>query len=221
MTQVLVFDVNETLLDIAILAPQFEQVFGDAAVLDTWFTNLVMYSMSLTLAGTYTDYVTLGQSVLGMLGAAHGRTVTDGDRRALAEAMRTLPPHLDAAPALQRLRRDGYRLAALTNSPFGTGPSPLDNAGLAHYFERQVSVDASRVYKPSPQLYRAVAAQMGVEPAECMMVAAYPWDVLGAQLAGLGGALITRPGIAPLSGDGIPEPILICADLAELADQLG
>lgn len=64
---VLVFDVNETLVDIDWLSPLFEQLFGDPAVLREWFGQLVAYSMTVTLAGRYVDFFTLAQSVLGML----------------------------------------------------------------------------------------------------------------------------------------------------------
>jgi 2-haloacid dehalogenase len=48
---VLVFDVNETLIDIESLAPIFGRVFGDPRVLREWFGQLVMYSMTITLSG--------------------------------------------------------------------------------------------------------------------------------------------------------------------------
>ena len=35
--RVIVFDVNETLLDLRALRPQFERVFGDGDVLYRWF----------------------------------------------------------------------------------------------------------------------------------------------------------------------------------------
>ena len=39
---VLVFDVNETLLDIEALNPLFERVIGDRRVLREWFGQLVL-----------------------------------------------------------------------------------------------------------------------------------------------------------------------------------
>jgi 2-haloacid dehalogenase len=217
----LVFDVNETLLDIDSLRPQFDLIFGDPAVLRTWFGELVLYSMTLTLSGRYVDFFTLGQAVLHMLAETRGVEITDHDRDALTEAMRTMPAHPDAAPGLQRLLDSGYRLITLTNSPHhATMPSPLDNAGLSAFFEHQFTVDSSRMYKPAGQLYRGVAADVGVPVSACMMVAAHTWDTIGAQSAGMLGALITRPGNAPLVAAGVPQPSLIAGDLIELAAQL-
>jgi 2-haloacid dehalogenase len=218
---VLVFDVNETLIDIESLAPTFERIFGDAAVLRTWFGELVTYSMTLTLSSLYVDFFALGQAVLQMVGRFRGVDVTEDDQRALAEAMRTMPAHPDAATGLKRLRADGYRLVTLTNSPHRTNsPSPLDNAGLSQYFEQQFTVDTAGVFKPTTHLYRRVASALGVDVSDCMMVAAHTWDTIGAQSAGMRSALITRPGNAPLVAPGIPQPTLLAADVNDLAAQL-
>ena len=61
---VLVFDVNETLIDIESMAPVFERIFGDPQAMREWFGQLVMYSMTATLSGHYVDFFTLGQGVL-------------------------------------------------------------------------------------------------------------------------------------------------------------
>ena len=47
----IVFDVNETLLDFGTLEPTFERIFGNKNDMRLWFANLVMYSLALTLAG--------------------------------------------------------------------------------------------------------------------------------------------------------------------------
>jgi 2-haloacid dehalogenase len=218
---VLVFDVNETLIDIESLGPNFENIFGDAQVLRTWFGELIKYSMTLTLSSLYVDFFSLGQAVLQMMAEARGIDPTDADRRELVEAMRTMPAHPDAATGLARLRSDGYRLVTLTNSPHRPNtPSPLQNAGLSQYFEQQFTVDAAGVYKPSTHLYRRVASDVGVSVPDCMLVAAHTWDTIGAQSAGMRGALITRRGNAPLALPGVPRPTLIAADLVELAARM-
>jgi 2-haloacid dehalogenase len=135
--------------------------------------------------------------------------------------MRTMPAHPDVADGLAALRGQGYRLVTLTNSPPTPGvPTPLEHAGLAHHFERQFSVDAWRVFKPARQLYTGVADELGVAPSACMMVAAHVWDILGAQAAGLRGALITRRGNAPLHAKGLPQPTIVAADIGDLAERL-
>jgi 2-haloacid dehalogenase len=218
---VLVFDVNETLIDIESLEPHFEAMFGDRSVLREWFGQLIMYSMTITLSERYVDFFSLGQAVLQMTGDIHGVDISDDDRRALGEGMRTMPAHPDVADGLRRLKDKGYRLVTLTNSPpVADGATPLEHAGLAGHFERQFSVDSWRAFKPAPQLYTGVAAELGVAPSACMMVAAHVWDTIGAQAVGFGGALIARKGNAPLPAADLPQPALVVADLLELADRL-
>jgi 2-haloacid dehalogenase len=180
-----------------------------------------MYSMTTAMSGGYVDFFTLGQGVLRMLGDIHGRQISDDDIGRIKQAMLTMPAHPDVPQGLATLRDNGFRLVTLTNSPPNPdGPSPLENAGLGGYFERQFSVDARRTYKPARDVYDYVCAELWVAPADCMMVAAHVWDTIGAQSAGFSGALITRPGNAPLPLDGLPQPTLVAADLRELARQL-
>ncbi len=47
----IVFDVDETLLDLQTLEPTFARVFGDKTAMRLWFANFIMYSAALTVAG--------------------------------------------------------------------------------------------------------------------------------------------------------------------------
>ncbi len=218
---VLVFDVNETLVDIESLAPLFGEKFGDERVLREWFAQLVMYSMTATLTESYATFSVLAQGVLRMLGDIYQVAVTDDDLRRLKTGLLTMPAHPDAADGLAALRDNGFRLVTLTNSPPNpNGPTALQNSGLAHFFEQQLSVDACRAFKPAPTVYRYVCQTLQVAPADCMMVAAHVWDTLGAQHVGFSSALITRPGNPPLPVDGLPQPDLVISDLRQLAERL-
>jgi len=218
---VLVFDVNETLIDIEAMAPSFERVFGDPRVLREWFAQLVTYSMTATLAGHYIDYFALGQGLLPMLADIHGVEITDDDVQSLKHGMLTMPAHPDVKDGLTALRDNGFRLVTLTNSPPNPdGPSPLEHAGLARFFEQTFSVDTCRAFKPAATVYRYVCEELAVAPEDCMMVAAHVWDTIGAQSAGLSGALITRPGNAPLPIPDLPQPSIIANDLREFAQKL-
>lgn len=218
---VLVFDVNETLVDIESLSPLFTEVFGDQRVLREWFAQLVMYSMSVTLANSYVDFSTLAQGVFRMVADIHRVDVSDDDVHRLRTGLLTMPAHPDVADGLARLKDNGFRLVTLTNSPPNPdGPTALQSSGLAEFFEHQLSVDACQAFKPSPAVYRYTCETLNVVPADCMMVAAHAWDILGAQNVGFSGALIARPGNPPLHVDGLPQPNLVASDLRQLSVQL-
>jgi 2-haloacid dehalogenase len=220
--KVLVFDVNETLIDFESMTPLFERVLGDGRAMREWLGHLIMYSMTTTLSGLYVDYFTLGQGLLKMVGDIHGITVSENDAELIREGMLTMPAHPDVVKGLTLLRDQGFRLVTLTNSPPTPGaPQPLERAGLKAFFEtRQYNIEACRAYKPATAVYHYVAQQEGVAPSSCMMVAAHVWDTVGAQAAGFSSALITRPGNKPLPVPGLPQPNVVVQDLEALAAEL-
>lgn len=217
---IIVFDVNETLIDIESLAPFFERKFGDPMVLREWFNQLVLYSNALTLAGYYQTFFTLGQGVLEMLGTIHGVPVHAADLDDLRTAMLSMPAHQDVPEGLRLLKEAGFRLMTLTNSPPDKEGSPLERAGLSSFIERQFSVDSVRRFKPAPEVYHLVTELLGVEPSEICLVAAHTWDTLGAQSVGFSAALVARKGNAALLGHGLPQPQAIAPDLPGVARQL-
>jgi len=217
---ILVFDVNETLLDIGAMAPLFARVFGDAQVLREWFGQLVLYSAVVTLSGVYQDFFALGQGVLRMLAEIHKVDIHSRDMDELKTRMLKMPAHPDVPPGLSLLKDAGFRLVTLTNSPPHPQGSPLERAGIAHFFERQFSVDAVRQFKPAPQVYQMVASALDASVSSVCLVASHVWDTIGAQSVGYSAALLARSGNAPLIVDGLPQPDCIAPDLIELANRL-
>jgi hypothetical protein len=46
----IVFDVNETLLDLETMEPTFQRIFGEKSAMRLWFADLILYSAALTVA---------------------------------------------------------------------------------------------------------------------------------------------------------------------------
>ena len=216
---IIVFDVNETLLDLDAIRPVFDRVFNDPAAMRLWFANLITYSEALTLTGVYVPFTDVGGAVLRMLAATRGLTISDADSAELTDRFATMPPHPEVPPALRRLRDHGFRLFTLTDNTLEISGRQLDRAGVIHMFERRFSVDETvRRHKPAPEAYHSVAAALGVDPGDICLIASHVWDTLGAVAAGWQAALILREGNAPL--DVGPQPDYIGKDLDVIADQL-
>jgi 2-haloacid dehalogenase len=216
--RIIVFDVNETLLDVGALAPQFQRLFGRAGVAQEWFSNVVLYSQVATIAGPYVDFGTIARAVLNMTGGAHGVSLAQADQDAILRGLISLPPHADVGDGLQQLRAAGFRLVTLTNSAPAAVDQQLKNAGISEYFERSFSVDAVRRFKPAAEAYRLVATELQVAPSQLRLVAAHAWDVLGAMRAGCAAAFIARQGKAlyPLAD----KPDIVGPDLRNVVDQI-
>lgn len=217
---VIVFDVNETLIDLTTLEPLFQRLFGDAAVLREWFGQLILYSEAVTLAGHYVPFGVLAAGVLRMTGEIRGVEVSDEAVDELGRLIRSMPPHPDVPEALRRLKEAGFRLVTLTNSPPAHGDGPLDRAGLGDLWERQFSVEEVRKFKPAAEVYRLVSDALGVEMDEMCLVASHAWDTLGAQAVGCAAAMVTLPGNAVLRVPGLPVPDIVAPNISAVADEI-
>ena len=215
----LVFDVNETLLDLDALAPHFERMFGEGRVLRDWFAQVILYSEAITLCDNYVPFGELGGAVLRMLARTRGVQIHDTDLQELKEAVATMPSHPEVHGALVRLREAGFRLYTLTNNPRATCVRQLEEAGIDSLFEGQFSVDdTAHRCKPALEVYQEVEVSLGLSPADLCLIACHTWDILGAAAAGWKTAFIARSGNAPLAVGA--QPLIQGPDLNVVAQEL-
>ncbi len=193
---VIVFDVNETLLDLSELDQPFVEVFGDRAaqIKRLWFARLLHTSVVMTTIGTFQDFGVIGKAVLSDLGRSLEHPVSDADVAGIVGTMRSLSPHPDVVPGLGRLAAAGWRLVALTNSGQDTAEAQLSSAGIADFFDRIIGVDAIRHFKPDRVVYEHCTDELATSTGELVMVAAHDWDCAGAMRVGWRSAFVARPG---------------------------
>jgi 2-haloacid dehalogenase len=216
---ILFFDVNETLLDLEPVKRSVSQTLGNRPELvPLWFTNLLQYSLVVTVSDQFRDFGSLGVATLRMLAESRDITLSQAQAKDALKPMLSLAPYPEVKESLEKLRCAGFRLVALTNSSQQAMEEQLRYAGLSPAFECMLSVEQLGFYKPHQHVYRWAAYRMRVAISECMMVAAHAWDVTGAQWAGMQTTFVKRTGKAtfPLA----PEPDLQVNDLREFARML-
>lgn len=215
----LIFDVNETLLDMAPIKQAIDDLLLEPDSSALWFSTLLHYSLVMSVAERHADFMEIGVAALQMVGRNRDRSIADADARKLLSEMRSLAPYQDVAPALERLQRSGYRLATLTNSSQAAVGAQLDHAKLGRFFEKQLSVETPQRFNPHVEVYRWAVETLDLKASECMLVAAHGWDVAGAKWAGLSTAFIARAHQQkfPLG----EPPDIDVADFSALATELG
>ena len=193
--KVILFDVNETLLDLQPVKASVGTALGGRPELaPLWFTTLLQYSLVATVADQYLDFGEVGAACLRMVAKNHGIDLSEDAAKNAVAPMRSLPPHPDVIPALTELRAAGFRLVTLTNSSKAAVADQIKNAGLSDFFEALLSVEDVGKYKPHADVYRWAAGRVGADVSECLLVAAHGWDVAGAAWAGMRTAFVARPG---------------------------
>jgi len=216
--QLLIFDVNETLLDTKSIATAINQAIGDPSAADKWFQSLLHYSLVETVSAGVDDFSLIADACLEMTAKSYGKDVDLEARKTILNKFKELSPHPDVAEGLQRLKNAGFLIVALSNGTLEAVNEQLNSAGINPYFERIFSIQSVGKFKPHPATYDHVLDRMEISSDKAMMVAAHPWDLVGASKAGLQTAFIQRPGKFnyPLS----PKNEFVAENLIQLSAQL-
>jgi 2-haloacid dehalogenase len=217
--RLLVFDVNETLSDMAPLSARFEDVGAPAHVARLWFAELLRDGFALTVSGDIESFATLGAEALRV--RLHGQALDRPLDAAVDHVMQgfsELAVHPDVVEGVRALGDLGIRLVTLSNGSASVADALLQGAGVRDLFERLLTVEDAGVWKPARRAYAYALEECGVEPMDAMLVAVHPWDIDGARRAGLATAWIDRSDGRYPSYFGAPD--LRVASLTELADAL-
>ncbi len=145
-----------------------------------------------------------------------------GDLGGLNLAWHRLDPWPDVPAGLARLRR-GYILVTLSNGNVSLMVDLARHGGLP--WDAVLGAEVARAYKPRPEAYLRNAEFLGMEPDQCLMVAAHNDDLIAASAVGFRTAFVYRRSEhGPDQGSGVePERDydVVAEDFLELADKLG
>lgn len=192
---VVVFDVNETLSDMAPMAESFAEVGAPASLAPLWFASVLRDGFALTSAGSIATFADLGAELLRDLLPSAG---VEGDVEEAVEhvmgGLTSLGVHPDVVPGLRALHDAGLRLVTLSNGSVGVAEALLSGAGARELFEQLMSVEDAGAWKPAADAYTFAAEQCGVPVEDMVLVAVHPWDIDGAARAGLETAWVNRDG---------------------------
>jgi len=187
-----VFDAYGTLYDIQSVAEITEQAFPGYGEIITqiWRIKQLEYSWLRSLMQRYQDFSAVTRDslvyTLRVLGLRH-------DEAAFARIMDKylhLDLYPDASAALSAMK--DKKLAILSNGSPDMLNALVANSGLDTMLDATISVDAKKIFKPSPHAYALIELTLGVAPREVLFVSSNPWDACGAKAFGLNVAWIER-----------------------------
>jgi 2-haloacid dehalogenase len=210
------FDLNGTLVDLAVMAQPLGDTAADEVIVDAAVDDATQLAMVATLTGIGADFRELVRAGLRRRLRLAGRDPSLADD-ALG-LMGSMPAFIDAPAALEQLRGIGLRLGVLTQSDLAPADAVLRFAGLRDRIEIVISAPESGAFKPDPRPYRMALERLDAPADEVALVAAHWWDVAGAKAAGLRTGWVARRDL--VLPDGLPEPDVGGRDLMEVAEGL-
>lgn len=216
--KVILFDVYETLLNMAEVEKLVNNILNNRLGYVIWFELFMQYCFVDNCISKFNSFDSIARATMQMAAESMRRTVSKEDTNQLLEMLKHLPVHADVQEGLSLLKDQGFRIAALTNSPGHIIKARMERTGLISYFEMVFSAEEVQKYKPSPEVYQWTARNLQTVPGEILLVSAHGWDIAGAANANFLTAYMNKKNqmLYPLA----PSPTIICKDLADLANEL-
>jgi 2-haloacid dehalogenase len=225
MTRFCAFDIYGTLFDMRTVMPTLLGGVPDAEEFyRLWRFKLVHYIGITSAVGPFVDLPVLREKAFDFCAQELTTGVSPQVKKRFLEASLYLDPFADVRPGLERLRQAGLKIVALSTGTKADLLEMFERAKMTDCFDAVITNKEAGIYKPHPRAYTYAAERLGAAPGEIRMVAAHPWDLIGARHAGLRPAWLRRAALAGLESrtyDTIDEiPDLVAGSLTELVDKL-
>jgi putative hydrolase of the HAD superfamily len=147
------------------------------------------------------------------------RTMAAALNAYLSAKIRAMKPYPDVRSTLRKLKRNGLKLAILTDAPRLKAYQRLDAMGLADEFDAVVGFEDTAQKKPSPLPFGAALRKLDVGAVETLHVGDWPErDIAGAQAIGMKTAWAKYGAERPLPPGVVPDYTLDAfSDLSTVA----
>jgi 2-haloacid dehalogenase len=188
----IVFDAYGTLYDVQSVAGVTDAAFPGYGEIITqiWRLKQLEYTWLRSLMGRYEDFSVITRESLDYALDVLGLKAQGDIFERIMDKYVHLDLYPDALPALTALK--GRKLAILSNGSTDMLNELVRNTGLDKVLDATISIDANKVFKPSPKAYELVEAKLGVKPADVLFVSSNPFDACGAKAFGFTVAWIER-----------------------------
>jgi 2-haloacid dehalogenase len=204
----LAFDAYGTLFDVFSVTALCEQLFPGKGnqLAQIWRAKQLQYSLLRTTMGRHRDFWGLTED--GLVWAAKNLQLdlTADKKKQLMEAYLSLAAFPDVKPGLEALKKDGIKLAILSNGEPKMLEAAAKSAGIRALLDDIISVEEVKAFKASPRVYNLAPERLKVANRELGFISANNWDICGGASAGLRTFWIQR------SAAEVPEELGFKAD---------
>jgi 2-haloacid dehalogenase len=182
MVKAVVFDAYGTLFDVYSIAALADSIFPGrgARLAACWRDKQIEYTRLRTLCDRYADFWQVTSDALSFCCEDLGLTLTEDDHARLMTEYEHLQAFPENAPALERMRTEGFPLGILSNGTQKMLETALAASGLDRYLDKVLSVDLVRKFKTASEAYDLGPKAFGLPASDILFVSSNGWDVSGA-----------------------------------------
>ena len=171
-----------------------------------WRSRQFEYTWLRTVSNRYADFAQVTDS-LSFAAKALRLELSAEKRERLLKAHFALKAWPEVAPALAKLKERGFRLALLSNFTSAMLNGCVQAASLDGLFERLLSTDAVKTYKPDPRAYQIGLDSLGLPQEKILFVAFAGWDAAGGKSFGYPTFWVNRLSLPPEELDAPPDGV--------------
>lgn len=182
MKQTLAFDVYGTLIDTSGILETLKGVMGAEALefMDKWRTTQLEYSFRRGLMNAYVDFSVVTREALDYCCSLFNQHMDASEIQRLINAYKVLPAFADVETALTDLSHTEHGKYAFSNGSAPAVSALLQNAGIHTMFDGIVSVERTKMFKPSPVVYQHFVESTQSKKEDTWLISGNPFDVIGA-----------------------------------------
>jgi 2-haloacid dehalogenase len=190
----LAFDAYGTLFDVFSVTALCEQLYPGKGnqLAQIWRAKQLQYSLMRSLMGRHRDFWGLTDDGLVWATKNLQLDLTADKKKQLMEAYLSLAAFPDVKPGLEALKKQGIKLAILSNGEPKMLEAAAKSAGIRDVLDDIISVEEVKIFKVSPRVYNLAPERMKVTKPELGFISANSWDINGAASAGLNAFWIQR-----------------------------
>lgn len=221
----IVFDAYGTLYDVQSVADITEEIFPGYGEIITqiWRIKQLEYTWLRSLMRQYRDFATVTRDSLTYTLKCLGLEYDGVSFARIMDKYLHLDLYPDATLALEAMAEK--KLAIFSNGSPDMLSALVRHSGLRPILDAVISVDANRIFKPSPDAYTLIESTLKIPPGDILFISSNPWDVCGAKSFGLNVAWIERVtpeamALACIESDTLP-PFTMFKAIRTQMDELG
>ena len=194
MKYTLAFDIYGTLIDTSGVFHSLEKMIGKQAkpFMDTWRNKQLEYSFRRGLMNQYADFSICTENALAFCCLSFQLRLSPEQKESLLSEYTVLPVFDEVSDSLQQLKEAGHKLVAFSNGSKAAILMLLTNAKIIDKFDKIVSVEDIRTFKPNPLVYDYFNHETNSTKSNSWLISSNPFDVLGAISYGMRSAWVRR-----------------------------
>jgi 2-haloacid dehalogenase len=202
--QAILFDAYGTLFDVYAIAAEAERQFPGqgAALANLWRDKQIEYTRLRTLSDTYQPFDSVTRDALQFSCNRLGLALSPQSQAQLMGQYNQLTPFPENLNVLNELKRDGMKLAVLSNGNPEMLDPVINAAGMDGLFSHVLSAHSVKKFKTAPEVYRLGISTLGLAAGDCLFVSSNGWDICGAAWFGYSTFWVNRAA-APLEVLGV------------------